>query len=80
MIAYKEMTLLFVSQMTLDQVQGLTWFGFQSESWLLDAFNEYLNAKSASPVKPEEFSDIQHLIKLAAVAQKIRPTTQTFRT
>lgn len=35
--SYTEMTLLDGSQLTLDQVHGLTWLGFQSLSWLGEA-------------------------------------------
>lgn len=48
-LSYTEATLLLLSQMTFDQVQGLTWFGFQSVSWMLGTRNEVLNANSASP-------------------------------
>lgn len=37
------------SQLTLDQVQGLTWFWFQSVSWSGEALSEVLKSKSASP-------------------------------
>ena len=43
------MTLLLVSHITFDQVQGLTWFGFQSDNWLAEALSELLNEDKASP-------------------------------
>lgn len=39
------------SQITLDQVQGFTRFGFQSLSWPLEALSESFKAIRASPVK-----------------------------
>lgn len=48
-LSYTEATLLLLSQMTFDQVQGLTWFWFQSVSWMFGTRNEVLNANRASP-------------------------------
>lgn len=46
---YREVTKFLSSQMTWDQVQGFTWFWFQSLSWLGNARNDILNANNASP-------------------------------
>lgn len=46
---YTITTLPLSSQVILDQVQGLTWFWFQSASWSVEAFSEFFNANSASP-------------------------------
>lgn len=43
------MTLLLESHITFDQVQGLTWFMFQSFNWLPEAWSEVFNANKASP-------------------------------
>ena len=57
-VTYTEKTLLFESQLTLDQVQGLTWFWFQSVSWSGEALSEVLNSKSASPTNNKIVSKV----------------------
>jgi hypothetical protein len=47
--SYTWITLEFTSQLTRDQVQGLTWFSFQSLSCWLEPFSDFLNSISASP-------------------------------
>jgi hypothetical protein len=47
--SYTWITLEFTSQLTRDQVQGLTWFSFQSLSCWPEAFSDFLNSISASP-------------------------------
>ena len=55
------MTWLLGSHITFDQVQGLTWFWFQSDNWLAEAWSELLNANKASPETDD--MDIHNPIK-----------------
>lgn len=55
--------MLLLSHVILAQVQGLTWSGFQSASWLLEALSEVLKAYSASPEKANEWVTPQMIVK-----------------
>lgn len=51
-------TLLSLSQETELHVQGLTWFWFQSASWLPDAFSLTFKSYKASPESSQKIIGI----------------------